>query len=64
MGEMYSASHVGKSSLPVCNIEEDVPKPSITIISGAAPECFGHVVIKMHVDLLLEALCSYSIKKL
>lgn len=54
----YVCGHVLKSALPFGDIEVCVTEPCIAIVSRAAPRALGHVVVKMHIDLLLCELSS------
>jgi hypothetical protein len=56
--------HVLESALPIVGIEVLVSKPGISVVKGAAPCAFGHVIVEVHVNALIRELCSYGIEHL
>jgi hypothetical protein len=49
----YVICHVLESALPLVGVEVLVSKPGISVVKGAAPGAFRHVVVEVHVDALV-----------
>jgi hypothetical protein len=52
-GDTDVISHEFETASPVADVEVCVSEPGVSVVSAAAPFCFGHVVVEMDVDLLL-----------
>jgi hypothetical protein len=46
-------SHEFEAASPFADVEVCITEPGVSVVSAAAPFCFGHVVVEVHVDLLL-----------
>lgn len=53
--------HVRQAPNPVGGVEVSIAKPPVPVGYVAAPSSFGHVVIKMQVDVLTRQLISNSV---